>query len=164
MQKNMQNNMRNNMKNNGGNSNNWQNMQKNMQNNMQNMHDNMYQHMQDNKDYYDDDKYYDDDNEECYDLYGWWDVNGNPCSSYDGCSDVERWAVNGVSADEACCVCGGGTRRQKATALNVKKQNQASIGLPLVAAVIAVFFIAFIIYEACKFHKKRKMLSGTAKS
>lgn len=45
----------------------------------------------------------------CTDFDNWADSEGFSCSAYGGCNHVERWAINGVSANEACCLCGGGS-------------------------------------------------------
>lgn len=41
----------------------------------------------------------------CVDNKSWKDSNGAGCSAYKGCTDVEKFAVEGVSAKHACCIC-----------------------------------------------------------
>ena len=47
----------------------------------------------------------------CRDFDGWVDNTGSSCSGYIPlhCNRATFWAVNGVSAKDACCLCGGGT-------------------------------------------------------
>jgi len=47
----------------------------------------------------------------CKDLHGWVDSQNYTCSDYGGCQNVEKWGVDRVSAREACCLCGGGTKQ-----------------------------------------------------
>eukprot|EP00403_Amphidinium_massartii_P014875 CAMPEP_0178419742 /NCGR_PEP_ID=MMETSP0689_2-20121128/25767_1 /TAXON_ID=160604 /ORGANISM="Amphidinium massartii, Strain CS-259" /LENGTH=163 /DNA_ID=CAMNT_0020041189 /DNA_START=61 /DNA_END=552 /DNA_ORIENTATION=+ len=48
----------------------------------------------------------------CTDTAAWVDSYGDGCNMYDShpswCDSAEIWAVGGVSAKDACCVCGGG--------------------------------------------------------
>lgn len=53
----------------------------------------------------------------CADVVGWADSDGDRCPAYTTCEAgtasrpaayYERWAVDGISAAEACCSCGGG--------------------------------------------------------
>jgi len=43
----------------------------------------------------------------CFDTDGWVDLYGDSCEYYIeyGCDFAENWAVDGVSALQACCVC-----------------------------------------------------------
>lgn len=53
----------------------------------------------------------------CEDTPAWVDTDADGCEFYTSCQDgkpapsveYDQWAVNGVSAVEACCRCGGGT-------------------------------------------------------
>lgn len=52
----------------------------------------------------------------CIDVTGWVDSYGDSCAWYaadadSGCSQADSWAVDGVSAKQACCACGGAMRR-----------------------------------------------------
>ena len=49
---------------------------------------------------------------DCVDFDGWADSSGDTCAYYEswGCGGAENYAdSNGVDANAACCVCGGGT-------------------------------------------------------
>ena len=46
-------------------------------------------------------------------MFGWVDVDGDGCNVYENfgltsCSEAVFFAVDGVSANHACCFCGGG--------------------------------------------------------
>lgn len=45
----------------------------------------------------------------CADLYGWVDSQNFTCADYGACENVHQWGVDGISAMDACCLCGGGT-------------------------------------------------------
>lgn len=47
----------------------------------------------------------------CSDTTDWFDSQGDGCSSYEAsCEQSDLYAVGGIGANEACCVCGGGTQ------------------------------------------------------
>merc|ERR1712232_1046240 len=63
----------------------------------------------------------------CVDLQGWSAIDGTPCGTYaalhfctptgqygagwkSGFGAFSSWANNGISAVQACCACGGGSR------------------------------------------------------
>merc|ERR1712134_198926 len=47
----------------------------------------------------------------CTDTTDWLDSQGDGCSSYEAsCEQSDLYAVGGIGANEACCVCGGGTQ------------------------------------------------------
>jgi hypothetical protein len=47
----------------------------------------------------------------CTDTAGWVDSQGDGCSSYEAtCEYSDTYQVDGVGANQACCVCGGGTQ------------------------------------------------------
>merc|ERR1712087_638061 len=62
-------------------------------------------------------------NRGCFDFPHWLDSNHHSCRTYDGCNDVEYWAVNGISARDACCQCGGGIKNQESINNNNNRNN-----------------------------------------
>lgn len=54
----------------------------------------------------------DDNGDVCSDKPGWNDIVGDTCLWYANDNNCAQWGLvtdlNGVSANEACCVCGGG--------------------------------------------------------
>lgn len=59
---------------------------------------------------------------------GWW------TTPYVGWGDFEDWAVNGVSALDACCACGGGRRAEVVT----RRGSPGVAAVPAIEAVTAI--------------------------
>ena len=106
---------------------------------------------------------------QCYDLVDWEDSDGDTCSAYVSCragyhtsiadAIFDSYAVDGVSALEACCDCGGGSTSDFMGGTVVTDDPRSSSNLVIFAVVcsclVFVVLLCTSIGVAVRNHKRR---------